>query len=256
MCGRFFLATPAEIVAELFGVDRVRLGDVTLLPGMPAPAPLMARYNIAPTQMVGVVRERDHDGQRERELAALKWGLVPWWAEDPSVGNRMINARSETAATSAAFKEALRRRRCLVPADGFFEWKKFGPKSRQAVAVRSRDGKPLAMAGLWERWRASGETGPPLETVTILTCRPNELLGDVHDRMPVILEPGEWDLWLDPAEQVPERLGPMMDPYPGALMTMHPVGPWVNSPRNDDARCVEEFRAEENDEPGLFGDGC
>src|SRR5690242_7160589 len=121
MCGRFFLATPAEVVAELFGVDRVRLGDVTVLPASPAPAPLVARYSVAPTQLIGAVREVERDGRRERELVALKWGLVPYWAEEPSVGARMINARSETAATSAAFKHALERRRCLIPADGFFE---------------------------------------------------------------------------------------------------------------------------------------
>jgi putative SOS response-associated peptidase YedK len=255
MCGRFFLATAAEVVAELFGVDRLGLADVTLLPGMPAAAPLLARYNIAPTQLVAAVRDRwaPEGAERQRELVALKWGLVPFWADDPSVGGRMINARSESAATSAAFKHALERRRCLLPADGFFEWKKVGPRAKQPVAVRSRDHRPLAMAGLWERWRARGEAGPPLETVTILTCPPNELLKDVHDRMPVILEPGEWDRWLDPAEHDPGRLAPMMDPYPAGLMAMHPVGPWVNSARNDDSRCVEEFRPETSEEPGLFG---
>src|SRR4051812_28573893 len=176
MCGRFFLATPAEVVAELFGVDRVRLADIRVLPGMPSPA--AARYNIAPTQLIAAVREAEVEGaqagrpRHERELVALKWGLVPYWAEDPSVGNRMINARSETAATSAAFKGALERRRCLIPSDGFFEWKRLGPEVKQPMAVRPRDGKPWAMAGLWERWRPRGEDGPAMETATVLTCPP------------------------------------------------------------------------------------
>jgi putative SOS response-associated peptidase YedK len=255
MCGRVFLAIPAEAFAQLFGLDRVDLADAAPQRGSPLPAPLIARYNIAPMQLVAAVREREREGKRERELVPLKWGLVPYWADDPSVGNRMINARSETAATSAAFKHALQRRRCLVPADGFFEWKKIAPGAKQPMAIRSRDGAPLAMAGLWDRWRPKGDDGHPLETVTILTCPPNDLLKDVHDRMPVILEREEWAKWLDPAEQDPSRVTPMLNPYPAERMTMHPVGRWVNSVTNDDPRCIEEIRPQPpavDEQPSLF----
>lgn len=253
MCGRFFLATPAEVIAQLFGVDRVRLADLPAIPGAPSPDPASARYNIAPTQLVATVRDRASDGGRERELVPLRWGLVPWWADEPSGGARMINARCETAATNRAFKDALERRRCIVPADGFYEWKKIAPGAKQPVAIRSRDGRPLALAGLWERWRPKGVEGPYLETVTVLTCPPNSLLEEVHDRMPVILPAGGWDRWLDPGVREAGAVAELMAPIAAEALRMHPVGSWVNNVKNDDPRCAAEAEAEEPGQQSLFG---
>jgi putative SOS response-associated peptidase YedK len=188
---------------------------------------LTPRYNVAPTQQIGVVRTAD--GQRE--LSFMQWGLVPRWAKDPKIGSQMINARAETAAEKPAFRDAFRKRRCLVVADGFYEWKKTGGKTKQPFYIRMKDHRPFGFAGLWERW---GE----LESCTILTTRPNELCASVHDRMPVILSPNDYDQWLDQQVTDAAALQPLLDPYPSDEMAADPVGTHVNSVRNIDERCI------------------
>jgi putative SOS response-associated peptidase YedK len=236
MCGRFLLATPPSAVAELFGIDQVEID-------------WPARYNIAPTQMVPVIRQRD----QKRTLSLLRWGLVPSWADDPSIGNRMINARAESIDTRPAFRSAFQQRRCIVPADGFYEWKKLGPRRKQPMAILAADRQLLALAGLWERWRPRDQPDAPwLETCTILTCPPNDLLREVHDRMPVVLERQDVARWLDPAVQLAAALKPLLAPCPSQRLTMYPVGPYINTPQHDDPRCLEEVRPGEPPAQGML----
>jgi putative SOS response-associated peptidase YedK len=216
MCGRYMLTTPVDALRQLF-----------LFGERPNLAP---RYNIAPTQDVPIVR-RTRDGAG-RELIMARWGLVPYWAADPKIGNRLINARCESIARTAAFREAYQRRRCLVPADGFFEWQKEG-RTRQPLLVRRRDQAPFAFAGLWERWPQPG--GAVLRSCTIITCPPNELVAPVHDRMPVILAPGDYARWLDPSQADGRAL---LKPCPAAELEAFAVSPRVNSPQNDDPECI------------------
>jgi putative SOS response-associated peptidase YedK len=224
MCGRFTLRTPERDVAEAFDLAPQSLERA---------GPWRARFNIAPSQEVAAVR---HDAaDRARELAWLHWGLVPAWADDPAVGYRMINARSETAATRPAFREAFRRRRCLVVGDGFYEWKR-GAKPKQPYYIRLEQDRPFAFAGLWERWH-KGDAA--IESCTILTTRANELIAPLHDRMPVILDPKHYDAWLDPQVDDPARLKLLLGPYPAERMTAFPVSMLVNSPRHDTAECIE-----------------
>jgi putative SOS response-associated peptidase YedK len=215
VCGRFTLTTPPELIAEHFGLDDV--------------PPLGPRYNIAPTQPVPVVRKT----AQGRRLEMLRWGLVPSWAGDPSIGNRLINARAETVADKPSFRSAYRRRRCLVVADGFFEWKRVGVR-KQPMYIRLRDQAPFAFAGLWESWHR--DQPDAVESCTLITTGPNALLATIHDRMPVILHPDDYARWLDPGAGDPARL---LRPYPAAEMTAHPVSRRVNSPANDDPACVE-----------------
>jgi putative SOS response-associated peptidase YedK len=199
--------------------------------GLLSVPPLAQRFNISPTQQVATVRPA---GQG-RELALLRWGLVPSWADDLSIGYKLINARAETVADKPSFRLALRSRRCLVLADGFFEWAKAGGK-KQPYYFRLREGKPFAFAGLWERWTKGGE---PVESCTIVTTGANELVRPVHERMPVILPPESYGAWLDPEVQDRERLLPLLRPYPTEGMVAGPVSTRVNSPRNDDPGCIE-----------------
>ena len=229
MCGRYTLSSPGEAVAELLELDST-----------PRLAP---RYNIAPTQESAVVRTR---GDR-RELAELRWGLVPYWAAKPAAGSPMINARSETVATKPAFRSSLRRRRCLVPANGFYEWRRT-PGGKQPYLIGMKGGAPFAFAGLWDRWVP--HEGAPLESFTILTTRPNELTAKLHDRMPVILPPPRHELWLDPGETDPDRLTPLLEPYPAGAMTAFAVSPLVNKPANDLPECVQPLPGWET-EPSL-----
>jgi putative SOS response-associated peptidase YedK len=203
---------------------------------------LFPRYNIAPSQPVAVVRQAA-DGTRE--LVKLRWGLVPSWAKDVSVGNQLINARSETAATKPAFRAAMRQRRCLVPTDGFYEWKKVG-KQKQPYFIRRADDKPFAFAGLWERW--SDAEGRPLETCTILTTDANDVLRPLHERMPVIVEPADYSAWLDPARTDPDQFRPLFASLTSEQLISSPVSTHVNSPANDDAECL----APEEGEKTLF----
>lgn len=196
---------------------------------------LEPRYNIAPTQPVAAVRRSESDGSREMVL--LRWGLVPPWSKDPASGPGMINARSETASSKPSFRSALRRRRCLVAADGFYEWQRSDGR-KQPFYVCLRGGGPFALAGLWERWKPPGG-GKPLESCTLLTTEANELLAPVHDRMPVILPVDEYDVWLDPAIESAEPLGQLLRPYPSEEMKVYPVSTRVNNPRNDEPTCIE-----------------
>ncbi|ADU50252.1 protein of unknown function DUF159 [Thermaerobacter marianensis DSM 12885] len=213
MCGRFTLTTPAVELERRFLVD---LQDRHV-----------PRYNVAPGQEVLAVVEAGG----KRQPTRLRWGFVPSWAKDAKPGP--INARAETAATRPMFRQALRRRRCLILADGFYEWMQ-RERGRQPVLFRLRDGAPFALAGLYERWDGPGG---PLWTCCVLTTRPNALVAQVHDRMPVILRPGWEAAWLDP-QVPPEQLAPAWEPYPATAMVAYPVSTRVNSPRYDDPACV------------------
>jgi putative SOS response-associated peptidase YedK len=198
-------------------------------------APLPPRYNIAPTQNVAVVRQSE-SGQRE--LAMLRWGLVPGWADDIAIGNRMINARGETVAEKPSFRTALKKRRCLVLADGYYEWKKTG-KQKQPYLFHFEDDRPFAFAGLWERWTKGTE---PLETCTIITTVASELSANVHDRMPAILNDAAVDHWLDPGVTDAAELVTLLGPFADPAFVADPVSTLVNSPTHEDARCVEPTR--------------
>lgn len=214
MCGRFTLFDPAVSLAEGFG-----LGEV------PSLSP---RYNIAPTQEVAAVRIPAGGGARE--LVMMRWGLIPSWAKDPSIGNRMINARAETAAEKPAFRTAIRRKRCLVPADGFYEWKRTNGR-KQPFYIRMRDGRTFAFAGLWDSWKGPGAEA--VESCALLTTGPNEIVRPIHDRMPVIVSPRDYDLWLSPDVQDPHLLDPVFLPHPAEGMTAYPVRTAVNNPKTD-----------------------
>src|SRR6267143_2026122 len=220
MCGRYTLKTPVEQLSEKFQLPEI--------------IPLKPRYNIVPSQSVAVVRLLPDD--TDRKLAMLRWGLLPAWVKDPAKVQQPINAKAETAAEKPMFRDAFKRRRCLVPADGFYEWKQEGGR-KQPVYIGMKDGEPFAFAGLWERW--VGEEDKFIESCTILTTEPNDLLEPIHNRMPVILDPNDYDLWLDPNVQEVSRLKPLLHPFPPEQMTYYLVNLRVNNPRNDDALCVE-----------------
>ncbi|MFQ5462208.1 MAG: SOS response-associated peptidase [Phycisphaerae bacterium] len=218
MCGRFTLSSPADVVARWFQLS--------------TPPPITPRYNIAPTQDVGVVRVApDSSG---RSFCFHRWGLIPSWAADPAIGNRMINARSETAHAKPSFRAAFRQRRCLIPADGFFEWKKSGA-TKTPHFISAADGGLLAFAGLCEAYRDGDQT---IESCTILTVEPNELLAPIHDRMPAILQPADFDAWLDPSHQAVDALRALLRPYPTSRLVVRPVDTFVNNPRNNGPRCI------------------
>ena len=227
MCGRFTLRTPAHLVAETF-----RLDDVPLL---------KPRYNIAPTQPVAAVRLRRSDtSDGSRELVMLRWGLIPFWAEDAKVGYRMINARAETVAKKPAFRQAFARRRCLIVSDGFYEWRKTNG-TKQPYFIHLKDDRPFAFAGLWERWKGDAE---PIESCTIIVTDANDLLLPIHDRMPVILSPDQYDLWLDPEFGDAKKLEQMLRPYEGDDLQAYAVSTVVNNPKNDVPTCVEPLERE------------
>jgi putative SOS response-associated peptidase YedK len=194
---------------------------------------LKPRFNVAPSQPVAAVRTSSPGGARE--LAFLRWGLIPSWAKDPSIGSRMINARAETVHEKPAFRNAFRRKRCLVPANGFYEWQR-QERRKQPFYVRMRDERIFAFAGLWDRWE--GEDGSVAETCAILTTAANAALVPVHDRMPVILEPGAYDRWLDLSSGDPASLAPLLVPFPPEEMVAFPVGLRVNDPSVDDEGCI------------------
>jgi putative SOS response-associated peptidase YedK len=219
MCGRFTLRTPASELVEIFRL--VRSMEVS------------PRYNIAPTQPVAAVRERPTG---RREMIPLHWGLVPWWSKDRHGAARMINARSETVATRPAFRNLFRSHRCLIPADGFYEWQKTAGRSKQPYFISLRDGRPFAFAGLWDRWQ--GADSSVLESCTILTTDTNDLLRELHDRMPVILNSEDYDRWLSPESGDPEQPNALLAPYPSERMQLWPVSTVVNNARNDAPDCI------------------
>ncbi|RPI10917.1 MAG: SOS response-associated peptidase [Zetaproteobacteria bacterium] len=213
MCGRFSLGSTVR-VAQVFDI--------------PNAIQIPPRYNIAPSQDVpAVIRNRETGA---REFRPTRWGLVPSWARDPAIGNRLINARAETVATKPAFRRPFRERRCLILADGFYEWVQEGGR-KQPYYIRLRDEEPFAFAGLSDRWQPND--APALHTCAIVTTAPNDLIRRLHDRMPVILPPGDYDLWLDPTVQDVERLQTLLAPYPADAMVAYPVSAKVNNPAND-----------------------
>lgn len=217
MCGRYTLAAPVNELVEQFDIDEY-------------PSSITTSYNIAPTQEVAAVIAEDE----KRKLEMLRWGLVPAWADDPSIGNRMINARSETVAEKPSFRKAFKDRRCLVLSDGFYEWRRT-PDGKQPYYIHMKDGSPFAFAGLWESWRDAQE----IRSCTIITTEANELVGDIHNRMPVILAPEDYSLWLDPDFKEREALTSLLRPYPNDAMEAYPVSRRVNSPSNNVPDCIE-----------------
>ena len=219
MCGRFALLASGEIVAEAFAIENI-------------PEPLPPRYNIAPTQPVLAVR-LSSDGQ-QREFALFRWGLVPSWSKDVKIGSRMINARAETAVDKPSFRAAFKRRRCLIPASGFYEWQQTNGRKQPHYIHPQNDGI-FAFAGLWELWQSAD--GSELQTCTILTTTPNELMAPIHNRMQVIVEPPDFSMWLDPGPR-PEDALHLLRPYPADKMAAYAVSTAVNSPANDSPACI------------------
>jgi len=221
MCGRFGLTRPERLDLERFGVAELP----TLVP----------RFNIAPGSEILAVREREG----EREAGWLHWGLIPSWAKDPEIGNRLANARSDTAFEKPSFRAAMKARRCLIPADVFYEWQVVAGEARkQPHAIRMRDGEPFALGGLWEFWRPKSGEGEAIVSCTILTTDANTLMSPIHDRMPVIVEPSRYREWLDPRTPVP-ALQEILRPYDGSAMEAWPVSLGVNNPKNDSAKILE-----------------
>jgi len=219
MCGRYRLSRRKQILEEHFD-------------GVSGPEDWNPRYNIAPTQPVPVIRQNPKEPVRE--LSLVRWGLVPRWVKDPSVAARMINARSETVSTKPAFSDALRFRRCLVPADGFYEWQGTG-RVKHPYCFEINDGELFAFAGIWDRWNDA--SGKSLETCSILTTTPNAVTSSVHDRMPVILNPESYDLWLDPGIKDVGVVSELLRPCDARLMRCYPVSSRINSAVNDDEEC-------------------
>jgi putative SOS response-associated peptidase YedK len=217
MCGRYTLRTPVDTLAERFEIDD-------------APSSIAASYNVAPTQ--GVATVLVEDGKRKLEM--LQWGLIPSWADDPSVGNKMINARAETVAEKPSFRKAFRNHRCLVLADGFYEWQK-GANGKQPYYIRMEDDSPFGFAGLWESWH----NGREIRSATIITTDANDVVAPIHNRMPVILHPEDYELWLDPDFDEKEPLTALLKPYPAEVMEAYPVSRSVNSPSNNEPSIIE-----------------
>ena len=245
MCGRFVSTTPPDELANYFRVDANGVeSPANPPPDAEASGTDPGRYNIAPTAEVFVVYE---DGDLRR-LDGFHWGLVPSWAKDIKIGARMINARAETVRTKPAFRAAFSRRRCIIPADGFYEWKRApnpdGSKKpvKQPHYIRRPDGEPFAFAGLWERWRGDPDrTGSSVElrSASIVTTTANEPMSALHDRMPVILAPEDWDRWLEPSNPDLDELGRLLVPAPPQLITHHPVSTEVNNARHQGAHLIE-----------------
>jgi putative SOS response-associated peptidase YedK len=219
MCGRFTLQIPPELLAEIFGLAEIPV--------------FQARYNIAPSQQVPVIRQTTDS---HNSLDFLRWGLIPSWAKDKSIGNKMINARSETAAEKPAFRHAIKYRRCLIPSSGFYEWEVKGGK-KVPLYVHLKDRSPMVFAGLWEHWKTA--EGEVIESFAILTTSSNRLIAVLHDRMPVILHPEEYAIWLDRNVTEPEKLKSLYQPYPAELIEMYPVSSLVNSPKNDSEDLIQ-----------------
>ena len=219
MCGRYTQKEKIDNLLKILQVAR-----------MPQ---LKPRYNIAPSQMVACVRNAPENGHRE--FVMLKWGLIPSWAKEASIGNKLINARGETVAEKPSFRRSFKFHRCLVLADGFYEWKREG-KGKQPYYIRFKDQRLFAFAGLWERWE---KIDPAIESCTIITTGPNIIMEPIYHRMPVILNPQDYDRWLNPSIHDPSLLTPLLAPFSSDKMEAYPVSTIVNNPQNDRLECVE-----------------
>ena len=238
MCGRFSQQRPASELAEIFAAE----------PLADDPGP---RFNVAPTDEAMVVVQRED----RRAITAYRWGLIPHWADAAKVGSRMFNARAETLTTSPAFRAAFRRKRCLVPVDGFYEWHREG-KNRQPYAIARDDGRPLVLAGLWAGWR-DPTADRVVRTFTIVTTRPNDQMAGLHDRMPVIVPEAAWELWLDPGLEDPAELQGLFEPTDEVALRIWPVSPLVNNVRNDGPELIAPLVADSMDlQPGLFDEAA
>lgn len=232
MCGRFVQAHDAAFYADAFAVETIK---TSVLP---------VSYNVAPTDSVYAVAE--HEGTRV--LTSFRWGLVPWWAKDRKIGARHINARCETVAGKPAFRDSFARRRCLIPADGFFEWQR-RPKGKLPHYIRRADEKPLAFAGLWAAWH-DPESEEKLLTCTIVTGRPNAMVAEVHDRMPIILAKESWSRWLDRDLDEPAAIENLLGVHPPEGMALHPVSTLVNTVANNYPECIEPLESGATGPPG------
>jgi len=228
MCGRYNLITDVPTLRDCFSLSQ----NLNL--------ELKPRYNIAPSQMIPVVRQQSH----VRELSLLRWGLIPHWAKDEKVGYRMINARAETVADKPSFRTAFRQRRCLIPTTGFYEWKPV-TDGKQPYNIRLDDGELFAFAGLWEHWQGRG--GKTVESCTIIVTDANERIRPVHERMPVILEPDDYAAWLDEDNHDPARLKPLLRSYPAERINLYPVSGRVGKPMYDDPECIRPLIADQRD---------
>ncbi len=237
MCGRYTLTCTPDVVAEEFRLE--------------ASPDFQPRYNVAPSQLVVCVRLQFRTWQRE--AVTFRWGLIPAWAKDPAIGTRLINARAETVTEKPSFQKPFRERRCLVLADGYYEWKRTSTGT-QPYYIRLKNKRLFAFAGLWDRWK--GEDGKSLESCAILTTKANERLATIHDRMPVILPPVAYEPWLDPGQEDPTRLVPFLTTCPANAMIATPVNRWVNDPRVDDVRCLEASRQEPSILPETDRSSC
>jgi len=219
MCGRYRLSRRKQVVEEYFETA-------------PVGGEWNPRYNLAPTQSVPIIRQNPKEPGRD--MSFVRWGLIPSWSKDSSVGAKMINARSETASMKPAFRDALKSRRCLIPADAFYEWKKIG-KSKQPYCFEVNEGELFAFAGIWDRWKNA--SGNAVETCSILTTTPNAVTAVVHDRMPVILDLDSYDLWLDPGIEDVGLVSELLKPFDARIMRSYPVSTRVNQVVNDDEEC-------------------
>jgi putative SOS response-associated peptidase YedK len=236
MCGRYRLSRHGKEIIDDFAVED--------------PVEWSPRYNIAPTDMVPTIRQDRKNPVRHFTL--MRWGLIPFWAKDCAIGLRTINAMSETAASKPAFREPMQSRRCLIPTDGFYEWAKIGPKEKQPYNFGMANDSIFAFAGLWDRWR--DPAGREVLSCTILTTKPNILVADIHNRMPAILRPDDYDTWLDPGITDPARLTDVLRSFPAEHMKKYAVSTRVNSVKNDDAQCAQEIQLSTAiDQRGLFG---
>jgi putative SOS response-associated peptidase YedK len=220
MCGRFTLNTSAQILAEFFQLAEI--------------PDIKPRYNIAPTQAIATVTIAPEKMQRHFQF--MRWGLIPSWAKDVKIGNQMINARSETVAEKPAFRSAIKHRRCLIVADGFYEWQPQG-KTKQPYYFQMADSQPFAFAGLWENWEST--EGENIASCTIITTAANETVKPVHDRMPVILPEGDWEHWLDPAITNSQQVLPLLKPYDPTAMKGNAVSAIVNNPKIESPECIQ-----------------
>ncbi len=237
MCGRYTSTSAPADLARVFDVDDVKVEELPL------------RYNVAPTQDVYAIATRRPKGEGEkprRQLGAFRWGLIPFWAKEASVGGKMINARAEGIETKSAYKRALERRRCIIPADAFYEWqaRPTAPDGKKRAklpyVIRHRDGSPLAFAGVWELWRPPDQPdAEPIRSCAIITTAANDLVAPIHDRMPVVLPPGAWDQWLDPANHDLAAITGLLLPAPSADFEAYPVSSRVNGVANEGPELIE-----------------